>query len=278
MKKTARITRLLPALAAVLLFGCAMVGPDFQTPDATLNAGWSGTESRITTQPGEYAHWWRTFDDPALTGLVELGYQQNLPLRVAGVRVLQARAQLAVAIGQEYPQQQQAVGALARQRESARVPFGRVGDSSELEWTEAAIGVQAAWELDFWGKFRRLVEAADAQLAASVAGYDGVLVSLTADLATAYIQLRTLEQQLVVARANVQVQQEGLQIATIRFRGGTTDERDVEQVGGVVGDQNGVSGHREPCERKKIVNAELPKALLVLAFATSSGSVSRPLS
>jgi NodT family efflux transporter outer membrane factor (OMF) lipoprotein len=222
-------TGLAPGLAAALLSGCAMLGPDFQSPDATVNAGWSGTESRITSQPGDYAHWWRGFDDPALTRLVELGYQQNLPLRVAGVRVLQARAQLGVAIGQEYPQQQQAVGDLAHQRESARVPFAPVGKSSELEYTTASIGVQAAWELDFWGKFRRLVESADAQLAASVAGYDDVLVSLTADLATAYIELRTLEQQLAVARANVQVQQEGLQIATARFRGGTTDMRDVEQ-------------------------------------------------
>jgi NodT family efflux transporter outer membrane factor (OMF) lipoprotein len=143
--------------------------------------------------------------------------------------VLQARALLGVAIGQEYPQQQQAVGELLRQRESARIPFAPEGDSSLLEYTTDVIGVQAAWEIDLWGKFRRSVEAADAQLAASVAGYDDVLVSLTADLASAYIQLRTLEQQLLVAHANVRVQQEGLQIATARFRGGTTDERDVEQ-------------------------------------------------
>jgi NodT family efflux transporter outer membrane factor (OMF) lipoprotein len=229
LRNAIRRTGAAPALAAALLSGCAMVGPDFQSPEAVVNAGWSGTESRITAQPGDYAHWWRMFDDPALTRLEELGYQQNLPLRVAGVRVLQARAQLGVAIGQEYPQTQQAVGDLAHQRESARVPFAPTGKSSELEYTTASIGVQAAWELDFWGKFRRFVESADAQLAANVAGYDDVLVSLTADLATAYVQLRTLEQQLVVARANVQVQQEGLQIATFRFRGGTTDERDVEQ-------------------------------------------------
>jgi outer membrane protein TolC len=216
-----------PALAAAVLSGCAMVGPDFQSPDAAVNAGWAGGDSRITTQPGEYAQWWRTFDDPALTELIGLGYEQNLPLRAAGVRVLQARALLGVAIGQEYPQQQQAVGELLRQRESARIPFAPEGDSSLLEYTTDVIGVQAAWEIDLWGKFRRSVEAADAQLAASVAGYDDVLVSLTADLASAYIQLRTLEQQLLVAHANVRVQQEGLQIATAQFRGGTTDERDV---------------------------------------------------
>jgi NodT family efflux transporter outer membrane factor (OMF) lipoprotein len=218
-----------PGLAVALLSGCAMVGPDFQTPDAAVNAGWAGSESRISAQPGEYAQWWRTFDDPALTQLIELGYRQNLPLRSAGIRVLQARAQLGVVIGQQYPQQQEAVGELARQRESSQVPFAPQGNSSLLEYTTASIGVQAAWELDLWGKFRRAVEAADAQLAATVAGYDDVLVSLTAELATAYIQLRTFEQQLLVANKNVGVQQEGLQIAAVRFRGGTTDERDVEQ-------------------------------------------------
>ena len=89
--------------------------------------------------------------------------------------------------------------------------------------------MQAAWEIDLWGKFRRFTESADAQLAASVANYDDVLVSLTADLATAYLQLRALQQQLAVAVSNVKVQEEGLQIATARFRGGTTDQRDVEQ-------------------------------------------------
>ena len=91
------------------------------------------------------------------------------------------------------------------------------------------MGVQASWELDLWGKFRRSVESADAQLAASVANYDDVLVSLTADLATAYIHLRTFQEQLRVAQGNVKVQEEGLEIATKRFRGGVTDERDVQQ-------------------------------------------------
>ena len=73
------------------------------------------------------------------------------------------------------------------------------------------------------------MKSADAQLAATVANYDDVLVSLTADLATSYLQLRTLQQQLAVAEANVEVQQQGLGIATMRFKGGTTDQRDVEQ-------------------------------------------------
>ena len=225
--------RMLPAaaIATVLLSGCAMVGPDFQTPDSKLNPAWLDSgESRIAAEPGENAQWWRTFADPALDRLIEVGYAQNLPLQAAGARVLQARAQLAVAIGAGIPAAA-AGGGLAAARAGER-PGGRRdrdGDASELEYTSNSVGVQAAWEIDLWGKFRRFTESADAQLAASVANYDDVLVSLTADLATAYLQLRTLQQQLAVAKSNVKVQEEGLQIATARFRGGTTDERDVEQ-------------------------------------------------
>src|SRR3954451_2013089 len=218
------------AMGAGMLSGCAMVGPDFQTPSADLNPSWLASgESRVAEDPTNNGEWWRTFNDPALNRLIEIGYAQNLPLQVAGARVLQARALLAVAIGQEYPQTQQAVGALQRTRESAREPFAPEGNASQLDYTEGSLGVQASWELDFWGKFRRSVESADAQFAATVANYDDVLVSLTADLATFYIQLRTLQQQLAVADANVEVQQHGLGIATMRFKGGTTDQRDVEQ-------------------------------------------------
>ena len=217
-------------MTAGLLSGCTMVGPDFSTPPADLSPNWlSSGQSRVAEDPANNGEWWRTFNDPALNRLIEIGYAQNLPLQVAGARVLQARAQLAVTIGEEYPQTQQAVGSLERARESARAPFAPEGNASQLQYTEGAIGGQASWELDFWGKFRRSVESADARLAATVANYDDVLVSLIADLATIYIQLRTLQEQLRVARDNVGIQKEALQIATTRFRGGVTDERDVEQ-------------------------------------------------
>ena len=87
----------------------------------------------------------------------------------------------------------------------------------------------AAWEMDFWGRFRRGIELADAALLASIATYDDVLVSLTGDVATNYVQIRTLDARLRIAHDNVEVQRESLNIAEIRFRGGTTSERDVEQ-------------------------------------------------
>ena len=91
------------------------------------------------------------------------------------------------------------------------------------------IGLTASWEIDFWGKFRRAVESADASLMAAVADYDNALVSLTGDVANSYILLRTLEKRLNIARQNVAVQKKSLQIATARWKGGTTSKRDVEQ-------------------------------------------------
>ena len=135
-KRPMRGRRLASGLMASLLAGCSLVGPDFATPDAKLNPAWlQSGESRIVAAPDENAQWWRTFDDPALTALVERGYEQNLTLQSAGAQVLQARAQLATAIGEEYPQQQQAVGSLLHERESARSAGVPIGDASLLEYS-----------------------------------------------------------------------------------------------------------------------------------------------
>ena len=88
------------AIATVLLAGCAMVGPDFTTPPAGINPSWlTSGESRVAEDPTNNGEWWRSFNDPALNRLIEIGYAQNLPLQIAGARVLQSRAQLAVTVG-----------------------------------------------------------------------------------------------------------------------------------------------------------------------------------
>ena len=100
-----------------------------------------------------------------------------------------------------------------------------------MQWTfwQNSVGFQAAWELDFWGKFRRSVEAAGAQLAASVADYDNALVSLQANVASTYVTLRVAEERLRIARINTALERESLAIATTRFRYGATSDRDVQQ-------------------------------------------------
>lgn len=216
-------------LAVMLaLGGCAKLGPDYQRPAVAVEPAWSlAADPRLAAQADPPKWWWRVFKDPALDRLVAAAYRQNLPLQVAGVRVLEARAQLGVAIGGFYPQSQQALGSLQYNQLSQRAVQSAF--SHIFNYTQAQLGLGASWELDFWGRFRRAIEAADNDLLANLATYDNALVSLTADVANDYVLLRTAQSRLDIARRNVDTQRESLRIAEIRFEGGTTSQRDVEQ-------------------------------------------------
>ena len=221
---------------AVLLSGCS-VGPNFVKPKAAVSPTWLDADDwRVKTGPAEYSNWWKAFNDPALDRLIDQAYHRNLSLRIAGVRVLEARAQLGIAIGRLYPQAQQASGSLQDVGTSERSPIGALLGSSPLprvhnlfDYWQDQIGVSASWEIDFWGKFRRAIESADASLAATVADYDSALVSLTADVTNSYIAIRTLEKRLGIARQNVETQKESLRIAEDRFHYGMASRLDVEQ-------------------------------------------------
>jgi outer membrane protein TolC len=136
----------------------------------------------------------------------------------AGTRVLQARAVLGIAIGVSYPQVQQGVGSVIYNRTSAATPLAGPNATPSYFWTDA-LAAQAAWELDFWGKFRRGVESADGVYLASIATYDGVLVSLLADVTATYIGIRTTEQLIGIARDNVRKQEQALSIAKAKYQG-----------------------------------------------------------
>jgi|WetSurMetagenome_2_1015567.scaffolds.fasta_scaffold06336_2 NodT family efflux transporter outer membrane factor (OMF) lipoprotein len=213
--------------------GCTLVGPDYRQPFASLSDHWLETgDPRVKTDPAVYREWWKTFNDPVLEHLIRTAYQQNLSLRAAGVRVFEARAQLGIAVGEFYPQVQQGSGAFNYNRISQRsATAAQPGDIRDvgIAYSQAEFGLGASWELDFWGKYRRAIESADASLFGSVAAYDNALVTLTGDVASNYVLIRTLEDRLKIARDNVGIQKESLQIAQARFQGGATSERDVQQ-------------------------------------------------
>ncbi|MGD8619485.1 MAG: efflux transporter outer membrane subunit, partial [Gammaproteobacteria bacterium] len=166
-------------------------------------------------------------NDPVLNTLIQQAYEQNLPLQVAGLRIMQARAQLGIAIGSQYPQVQEAAGSLSRVGLSENQPnFDPALDDSF--WTANA-GFNASWEPDFWGKFRRGVESASASLGTQVAAYDNALVSLTGEVASVYIQIRILEERLAVIRSNIEVQQRGYRLANTRYQEGATSALDPAQ-------------------------------------------------
>ena len=112
-------------LLALLPFGCTRVGPDYVRPETKVTANWLESEDiRVKTTPADYRGWWQVFNDPALGRLIDTAYRQNLSLRIAGVRVLEARAQLGIAVGRLYPQTQQASGSLDYTRPSQSSQFG----------------------------------------------------------------------------------------------------------------------------------------------------------
>lgn len=223
------ITRCVAISAAIMLAACTTVGPDFVKPEEDLPDNWNeDADGQISTESTESKTWWLVFEDPVLTELVSMAYRQNLPLQIAGLRVLEARAQLGIATGNLYPQQQQVVGGATYFDNSKNTP-GNDLSGADLDFANYDLGFDATWEIDFWGKYRRGIESADASFLASVADYDDVLVALTAEVARTYTILRTLEERLRISNENVGIQQESVRIAEARYKFGETTELDTMQ-------------------------------------------------
>ena len=210
----------LSALLALVASGCMTVGPDYQVPTAPVMPDYLEYEDPFLDTTAPVApEWWKTaFKDPILDRLVEMALAQNLSLRSAGLRVLQARQQLLIAIGNQYPQQQQLSG---------QAEIEGVFSSPAYEIYD--LGFNLAWEADVWGRFKRQIQSASAELDASVGSYDGVMVSLIAQVAQTYLLIRTTQQRLAVARHNLELQQESVRITTAKFEGGEVSSLDVNQ-------------------------------------------------
>ena len=211
------------ALIALGMNGC-MLGPDYETPASTVDDAWLEAEDKnITTTKDEAIEWWKTFNDPLLDSLIEEAYQENLTLRMAAVMVMRAAAQRGIAFGEIFPQTQNLNGDYDRTKSSENpTPPSRY----QTRWN---VGFDTTWELDFWGKFRRGIESADAELEASLATYDNVMVILISEVAATYTQIRTLQVQSKIAKDNVRIQEESLALAESRFKNGATSELDVAQ-------------------------------------------------
>jgi NodT family efflux transporter outer membrane factor (OMF) lipoprotein len=233
-KKIPRLCFVISVIALAVLSGCA-VGPDYIRPQPPEAKEWIEKEdSRIKREPADLAAWWKRFNDPVLNTLIETAFRQNLSLHIAGIRILEARAQLGIAVGNQYPQIQQLRGDYTGYGLSENTANTISG--MDTKYTAANIGFDAAWELDFWGKFRRAVESGVWNLDASIAGYDDILVTLVAEVARTYVVIRTLETRLSIALENVKLQERSLQIAKVRFEGGDVTELDVAQARTLLGD------------------------------------------
>jgi len=211
-------------LVTLTLAGCAAVGPDYVEPVAPISDSFELTaDSGLQATPYELVEWWEVFNDPVLNQLVDIAHEQNYSLELAGLRVLESRAQLGIAIGTKYPQQQLASGGVTRISPSENAGQGTTA------FNQYDLGASLAWEMDFWGKFRRGIESADAALAASVANYDEAMVLVTAQVVSTYVTIRLLEEQLRIAYENLKLQQRSYDIAEVLYRNGQDSELDVQQ-------------------------------------------------
>lgn len=233
------IVTLSPLILGLVLLSLAscMVGPNYKTPKASVEAQWMGipsaSNSRQRTKITQ-AYWWKCFRDPVLDRLIKIAYENNPSLQSTGVKILQARAQLNYAIGNLFPQQQGLSGAVNYTKLStaqrafvpARVTPNYVFDQ---------LLFSSSWEIDFWGKYRRTVESDRAAFFGTIASYDNALVTLIADVATSYVNIRTLEERIRVAENNAETQKQSFQLAEAQFKSGETDELDMRQAETVVG-------------------------------------------
>jgi NodT family efflux transporter outer membrane factor (OMF) lipoprotein len=217
------------------------VGPNYRQPPAATAPDWiDSTDKRVGSEADDLSKWWTVFRDPVLDALIDDAYRQNLTLRQAGMRVLQARDQLGIATGNLFPQKQFVGGSFTQTALSAQdanfvfnTPLGPFGLTRFYPQWNLPLG-SASWELDFWGRFRRAVEANAADLEASAANYQDVLVTLLSDMATNYVALRTLEQQIEYTKTNVDLQNKTLTIVKARYKVGTVTGVDLHQAESVL--------------------------------------------
>lgn len=216
-------------LAIFSMKACTVLGPDYERPGTDLAADWqsdslNSAPKTLSQKPGwtEQGQWWRHFNDPALDLLIAEVLEKNHSLKVAALRLMEARAQQAIAGSTQYPQVQQLSGSLlnTERRQS--------GGSSTNQWLYGT-DLSIAWELDFWGRFRRGMEAADANFLASLANYDEVAILLAAQTAQFYVAIRTLESRLNIAHSNAAIQKRSLEITERLFKSGNEAELDVQQ-------------------------------------------------
>lgn len=215
------------ALTLVSLAGCT-VGPDHATPESKAPEAWPAElEGGLTAEAADLRTWWRTFNDPTLDGLVDRALVGSLDLREAAARVREARALRGVTASELYPEVG-AAGSASRNRESENT-FGGFGGGPGQESDFYEIGFDATWEIDLFGRVRRSVEAADAEIDAAVESARDARVVLLSEVARTYLELREAQTRLAIARQNLGTQEDTLGLSRDRLDAGLGTELQVAQ-------------------------------------------------
>ncbi len=213
------------SLTLLMLAGCA-VGPNYNRPETASPPAWlvDMQQAKDTANTA----WWEQFNDPTLNELITTGLKENYDLRIATARVEEyygrygaTRADLFPQIGYD--------GSGARVQETTKGPFPITPGTGSIYTTYQA-ELSASWEIDLWGKIRRATEAAKADLMAVEDFRSGVIMSLVTSMATAYVDLRSLDQQLEIARQTARSREESVKLFDLRFKGGNISEMELSQV------------------------------------------------
>src|SRR5690348_1491703 len=219
-----RLRAALPlALCSLLLAGCA-VGPNYHPPKTEVNPAFANAGQTNVSTAQIAVDWWRGFNDDTLQRLVDQALAGNHDLRIATARICQARALHAQAVADELPVVTGEAGYTKSLSSQDASPFPLSRQQRELALFN--LGFDATWELDIFGGVRRSIQAAGADLAAAQAGRQDVLVSLVAEVARNYFELRGAQHQLDVAKQNAQNQRETLELTVAKFNAGRATELD----------------------------------------------------
>lgn len=221
------IRKILIGVMPLLLVSCA-VGPNYKRPVVPAPPQFRGAEQAAGTQSLADTKWFDLFQDDVLKQLVTTALEKNFDLRIAAERVMQARAQLGVKRADQFPTLGANSQFVANRGSSAgAIPFIARGTDLEVSYTQA--GFSLGWELDLWGRLRRLTEAARAQYLASEEARHGVVTTLVSDVTSTYFSLRELDLELEIARKTRTVAEDGLRLTQLRHNQGVATALDVRQ-------------------------------------------------
>ena len=215
------VKKLLTVFCLLMLGGCSAVGPDYSLPTVEMGDAWQNTTRGTSQDEQALSCWWRSLNDPILTSLIVDAEQNNLDLQVARSRVRQARMERTITGSSRYP--------TLDSNASANRSYSNGNDSGSRESDTYAVGFDASWEIDLFGGVRRSVEASQADYEASVEEMRDTLVSLVAEVALDYVELRAYQTRLKVAKEQVASQEETLGLLVALSEAGRGDELAISQ-------------------------------------------------
>jgi len=230
-KAGAATTVIMVFLTTFLSSGCAPVGPNYRKPEIKTPDAWHEAISReMAKQSGATLQtWWKIFDDPILNDLIENARQSNLNLKIALSGIAASRARLGIVSGRELPDAN-ALGSFTRFKHSDNGPLEQLAPPNGFDSRNMfMLGVDALWEVDVFGRIRRQIEAAGAQYQASIEDYRDVLVTLFAEVALAYVEIRSCQRQIQCAEANAATQRKMLELTRARYNSGISSKLDMTQ-------------------------------------------------